>query len=186
MREHLDGGDALADKEISDHASVEILLKELEGRDAGDADFDRLVWKKRACPWTSPAARMVDRSPITRWTASVHGSSSLTSAGKPASSAGGIQVGSRCPPSTSPPEAEFSSQGAQLDAVVRRRCGPAAHRGAGEQHSSPAGSGPVSDRGAHPTLRDADHLGGHHPLTRLLPRKGATPSWLRKQAPADT
>ncbi|MFG2895277.1 hemerythrin domain-containing protein [Streptomyces sp. NPDC048248] len=47
VREHLDGGDAIADREIADHARVENLLKELEGRDAGDADFDRLVRELR-------------------------------------------------------------------------------------------------------------------------------------------
>ncbi|MFH8574161.1 hemerythrin domain-containing protein [Streptomyces sp. NPDC017993] len=47
VREHLDGGDAMADREVADHARVENLLKELEGRDAGDADFDRLVRELR-------------------------------------------------------------------------------------------------------------------------------------------
>ncbi|WP_030234855.1 hemerythrin domain-containing protein [Streptomyces sp. NRRL S-350] len=47
VREHVPGGDALADKEEADHATVEKLLKELEGVDCGDARFavlvDRLV-----------------------------------------------------------------------------------------------------------------------------------------------
>ena len=47
VREHLDGGDAIADRELADHARVENLLKELEGRDAGDVDFDRLVRELR-------------------------------------------------------------------------------------------------------------------------------------------
>ncbi|MFD8330905.1 hemerythrin domain-containing protein, partial [Streptomyces lydicus] len=37
----------LADSEIADHQRVERLLKELEGRDAEDADFDRLVRELR-------------------------------------------------------------------------------------------------------------------------------------------
>ncbi|MGW1373123.1 hemerythrin domain-containing protein [Streptomyces sp. NPDC002446] len=45
VREHMEEGDALADKEIADHARVEELLKDLEQRDAGDPDFDRLVVK---------------------------------------------------------------------------------------------------------------------------------------------
>ncbi|MFJ8622235.1 hemerythrin domain-containing protein [Kitasatospora sp. NPDC093550] len=43
VREHVPGGDALADKEIADHASVERLLKDLEGVDSGDARFGVLV-----------------------------------------------------------------------------------------------------------------------------------------------
>ncbi|MCQ4041423.1 hemerythrin domain-containing protein [Streptantibioticus rubrisoli] len=42
VREHINGGDALADKEIADHARVEETLKELEGRDADDPRFDQL------------------------------------------------------------------------------------------------------------------------------------------------
>ncbi|MGP3998769.1 hemerythrin domain-containing protein [Streptomyces sp. 8N706] len=45
VREHLEEGDALADKEIADHGRVEQLLKDLEGRAADDRDFDRLVVK---------------------------------------------------------------------------------------------------------------------------------------------
>jgi hemerythrin superfamily protein len=47
VREHVEGGNALADKEIEDHAGVERLLKDLEGRDADDERFDRLVAQLR-------------------------------------------------------------------------------------------------------------------------------------------
>ncbi|MFI9822593.1 hemerythrin domain-containing protein [Streptomyces sp. NPDC052013] len=43
VREHVAGGDALADKELEDHAQAEQIMKDLEGCDAGDAEFDRLV-----------------------------------------------------------------------------------------------------------------------------------------------
>ncbi|GGO90339.1 hemerythrin domain-containing protein [Wenjunlia tyrosinilytica] len=43
VREHLEGGDALADKEIEDHAKAERMLKDLEGREADDERFDSLV-----------------------------------------------------------------------------------------------------------------------------------------------
>ena len=43
VRRHIPGGDALADKELQDHARAEQIMKDLEGCDAGDADFDRLV-----------------------------------------------------------------------------------------------------------------------------------------------
>ena len=42
VREHISGGGALADKELADHAKVERTLKKLEGRDAGDPQFDQL------------------------------------------------------------------------------------------------------------------------------------------------
>ncbi|MEU6079410.1 hemerythrin domain-containing protein [Streptomyces sp. NPDC047108] len=45
VREHLAGGDDIADREIADHSRVEELLKELEDRKADDKDFDRLVVK---------------------------------------------------------------------------------------------------------------------------------------------
>lgn len=45
VRRHLPDGDATADKEIADHGTVERLLKDLEGRDAGASDFDVLVRK---------------------------------------------------------------------------------------------------------------------------------------------
>ncbi|WP_336053326.1 hemerythrin domain-containing protein [Streptomyces sp. CA2R101] len=47
VREHLEDGEALADKELADHARVEQLLNELQQRDADDLDFDRLVVKLR-------------------------------------------------------------------------------------------------------------------------------------------
>ncbi|EGX57117.1 hypothetical protein SZN_24473 [Streptomyces zinciresistens K42] len=43
VRAHVAGGDALADREIEDHSEAEQIMKDLEGRDAGDAEFDRLV-----------------------------------------------------------------------------------------------------------------------------------------------
>ncbi|MBT2391830.1 hemerythrin domain-containing protein [Streptomyces sp. ISL-1] len=45
VREHVEGGDEIADKELADHAAVERLLKVLEGLDAGDPQFDHLVAK---------------------------------------------------------------------------------------------------------------------------------------------
>ncbi|WP_042391076.1 hemerythrin domain-containing protein [Streptacidiphilus melanogenes] len=43
VRARVAGGEAMADKEITDHATVERLLKELEGRDADHSQFDTLV-----------------------------------------------------------------------------------------------------------------------------------------------
>ncbi|MER6179657.1 hemerythrin domain-containing protein [Streptomyces sp. NPDC001652] len=43
VREHVPGGDALADQEIEDHARAEQLMKDLEGCEAGDPEFDRLM-----------------------------------------------------------------------------------------------------------------------------------------------
>ncbi|CAL9648762.1 hemerythrin domain-containing protein [Streptomyces sp. Tu 3180] len=43
VREHVENGDALADRELEDHAKAEQIMKDLEGCDAGDAEFDRLV-----------------------------------------------------------------------------------------------------------------------------------------------
>ncbi|WP_236239504.1 hemerythrin domain-containing protein [Streptomyces sp. CC228A] len=43
VRKHLPNGDALADKELEDHASAERVMKELEGCEAGDARFDALI-----------------------------------------------------------------------------------------------------------------------------------------------
>ncbi|GGV72901.1 hemerythrin [Streptomyces griseoloalbus] len=43
VREHVRGGDALADKELEDHAKAEQLMKDIERCDAGDPEFDRLV-----------------------------------------------------------------------------------------------------------------------------------------------
>ncbi|MGP3950031.1 hemerythrin domain-containing protein [Streptomyces sp. 7N604] len=45
VREHLANGDALADKEIADHAKVEEILKDLEGRSPDDASFEQLLLK---------------------------------------------------------------------------------------------------------------------------------------------
>ncbi|WP_055491103.1 hemerythrin domain-containing protein [Streptomyces sp. TP-A0356] len=42
VREHIEDGDAIADKEIADHARVEQALKQLEGCDVDDPQFDRL------------------------------------------------------------------------------------------------------------------------------------------------
>ncbi|WP_269859418.1 hemerythrin domain-containing protein [Streptomyces sp. RPT161] len=47
VREHVPDGDALADKEITDHKRVESLLKDLEARDADDPDFAHLLVKLR-------------------------------------------------------------------------------------------------------------------------------------------
>ncbi|MER7838124.1 hemerythrin domain-containing protein [Streptomyces sp. NPDC096040] len=43
VREHIAGGDALADKEIEDHSRAEQIMKDLEGYEAGDPEFDRLI-----------------------------------------------------------------------------------------------------------------------------------------------
>ncbi|MER7775834.1 hemerythrin domain-containing protein [Streptomyces sp. NPDC096191] len=43
LREFLPDGDTIADKEIEDHAEAERTMKALEGVDAGDAEFDRLI-----------------------------------------------------------------------------------------------------------------------------------------------
>jgi len=43
VREHLPDGDALADKELQDHAEVERTLNELDGLDADDPRFDELL-----------------------------------------------------------------------------------------------------------------------------------------------
>ncbi|KUJ37993.1 hemerythrin domain-containing protein [Streptomyces sp. NPDC093228] len=45
VREYLPGGDALADKEIHDHAEVERILKDLEHRDVDDPVFEDLAQK---------------------------------------------------------------------------------------------------------------------------------------------
>ncbi|MFI8183835.1 hemerythrin domain-containing protein [Actinacidiphila glaucinigra] len=45
VRKHLPGGDALADKEIREHAEVEQVLKDLEDLDIDDPRFDRMVQK---------------------------------------------------------------------------------------------------------------------------------------------
>jgi hemerythrin superfamily protein len=43
VREHLTGGDALADKEIEDHAKAEQIMKDLESLQADDPQFDTLM-----------------------------------------------------------------------------------------------------------------------------------------------
>jgi hemerythrin superfamily protein len=45
VREHVPGGDALADRELQDHAEAERTMKDLERCDADDPDFDRLIGK---------------------------------------------------------------------------------------------------------------------------------------------
>ncbi|MEV7104010.1 hemerythrin domain-containing protein [Streptomyces atroolivaceus] len=45
VHEHVEGGDGIADKELTDHAEVEQLLKDLEGLDAQDPQFNHLVAK---------------------------------------------------------------------------------------------------------------------------------------------
>ncbi|MFF4185007.1 hemerythrin domain-containing protein [Streptomyces sp. NPDC001691] len=47
VREHLPQGDAIADKELTDHSKVEQLLKQLEHRDADAHDFDKIVAELR-------------------------------------------------------------------------------------------------------------------------------------------
>lgn len=48
VREHVAGGDALADKELEDHAEAEQLMKDLEGCEADDPEFDRLMTRLMA------------------------------------------------------------------------------------------------------------------------------------------
>lgn len=43
VREHVEGGDEIADEEVSDHAQAERHLKDLEGLPADDPRFDDLV-----------------------------------------------------------------------------------------------------------------------------------------------
>ncbi|MFJ3233984.1 hemerythrin domain-containing protein [Streptomyces sp. NPDC086787] len=43
VREHVAGGDALADKEIEDHSTAERLMKDLEACEADEPQFNRLV-----------------------------------------------------------------------------------------------------------------------------------------------
>lgn len=45
VREHVESGDKIADKELSDHATVEQHLKDLEGLAADDPQFNHLVAK---------------------------------------------------------------------------------------------------------------------------------------------
>ncbi|MCF6521941.1 hemerythrin domain-containing protein [Streptomyces sp. JJ36] len=43
VRETVEGGDALADKEMEDHAKAERLMKQLEGLQASDPEFDEKI-----------------------------------------------------------------------------------------------------------------------------------------------
>jgi hemerythrin superfamily protein len=43
VREHLVNGDTMADREIEDHSKAEQIMKDLEGCEADDPEFDRLV-----------------------------------------------------------------------------------------------------------------------------------------------
>ncbi|MFI1032888.1 hemerythrin domain-containing protein [Streptomyces sp. NPDC020951] len=43
VRERVPGGDVLADDELDRHARAERIMKDLEGREADDPEFDRLV-----------------------------------------------------------------------------------------------------------------------------------------------
>jgi hemerythrin superfamily protein len=43
VREHVPDGDSIADKELEDHANAEQIMKDLEGCEADDPEFDRLV-----------------------------------------------------------------------------------------------------------------------------------------------
>ncbi|MFE9452759.1 hemerythrin domain-containing protein [Streptomyces sp. NPDC006739] len=43
VRQHLTGGDALADKEIEDHSKAEQIMKDLEALEADEPEFDRLI-----------------------------------------------------------------------------------------------------------------------------------------------
>ncbi|MFE7855502.1 hemerythrin domain-containing protein [Streptomyces sp. NPDC101209] len=45
VREHVAGGDAIADKEIEDHSEAEQLMKDLESCEADHGEFDRLIGK---------------------------------------------------------------------------------------------------------------------------------------------
>ncbi|MFG2994843.1 hemerythrin domain-containing protein [Streptomyces sp. NPDC048257] len=47
VREHLPDGDAIADRELEDHASAERIMKDLEGCKADDPRFDALIDKLR-------------------------------------------------------------------------------------------------------------------------------------------
>ncbi|SPF06251.1 hemerythrin domain-containing protein [Streptomyces sp. MA5143a] len=43
VREHVPDGDAIADRELQDHAEAERLMKDLERCEADDPEFDRLI-----------------------------------------------------------------------------------------------------------------------------------------------
>src|SRR5690606_37544996 len=56
-RAHVANGDALADRELQDHPEAEQMMKDLEGCDAGDAEFDRLIGMRM----TENRARLADQ-----------------------------------------------------------------------------------------------------------------------------
>ncbi|MFF7972387.1 hemerythrin domain-containing protein [Streptomyces sp. NPDC007905] len=43
VRKHVTGGDSMADKELEDHAEAEQIMKDLEGLEADDPQFDALI-----------------------------------------------------------------------------------------------------------------------------------------------
>ncbi|MER5451703.1 hemerythrin domain-containing protein [Streptomyces sp. NPDC002766] len=45
VREHVAGGNAIADKEIEDHSEAEQIMKDLESCEADHGEFDRLIGK---------------------------------------------------------------------------------------------------------------------------------------------
>ncbi|MGW2234282.1 hemerythrin domain-containing protein, partial [Streptomyces sp. NPDC001759] len=45
VREHVAGGDAIADREIEDHSEAEQIMKDLESCEADHHEFDRLIGK---------------------------------------------------------------------------------------------------------------------------------------------
>ncbi|GAB3658290.1 hemerythrin domain-containing protein [Streptomyces sparsus] len=45
VREYLPDGDVIADKELKEHATAEQIMKDLEGVEPGDPEFDRLTGK---------------------------------------------------------------------------------------------------------------------------------------------
>lgn len=48
VRQHLVGGDDIADKELHDHAGAEQIMKDLERYEADDREFDELIGKLMA------------------------------------------------------------------------------------------------------------------------------------------
>ncbi|MGW2520897.1 hemerythrin domain-containing protein [Streptomyces sp. NPDC001617] len=48
VREHVAGGDGIADKEIEDHSTAERIMKDLESCEADHAEFDRLIGRLMA------------------------------------------------------------------------------------------------------------------------------------------
>lgn len=43
VRKHLVNGNAMADRELEDHSKAERIMKDLEGHEADDPEFDRLI-----------------------------------------------------------------------------------------------------------------------------------------------